>query len=236
MTARVGAAERRVQLLDVATDLVASGGVRALTMDAVAAKAGVYRPVVYRHFENAEALLDAVVERELAALRSVTDTAVAGIVGLEPRLRAAVTAWMDSFARAASTLNVALVGAPSTGLLKERRARQNRASMRFLVGELRAGGLTPADADVLAAVLLHGLVGLVALWRAKRVTRPIAIDRFVAIALGGVAALVNGPTQGVSQRRVQSVVVPAPATTMRLSVSSSAGSSRPRMSTSASTR
>ena len=192
-TVRVGAAERRAQLLDVAADLVASGGVRALSMDTVAARAGVHRPVVYRHFEDAEALLDAVVERELTVLRSVTDNAVAGIVGLEPRLRAAVTAWMDSFARAAAALNVALVDAPSTRPREERRARQNRASMRFLVAELRAGGLTPADAEVLAAVLLHGLVGLVALWRAKRVTRPIAIDRFVAIALGAVSALSNDP-------------------------------------------
>ena len=192
-TARVSAAERRAQLLDVATDLVASGGVRALTMDAVAAKAGVHRPVVYRHFENAEAILDAVVERELAGLRSVTDAAVAGVVGLEARLRAAVTAWMDAFARAAPTLNVALVDTPSTGPLKARRVRQNQASMRFLVAELRAGGLSPPDADVLAAVLLHGLVGLVALWRAKRVARPVAIDRFVTIALGGVAALSTAP-------------------------------------------
>ena len=192
-TVRVGAAERRAQLLDVAADLVASGGVRALSMDTVAARAGVHRPVVYRHFEDAEALLDAVVERELTVLRSVTDNAVAGIVGLEPRLRAAVTAWMDSFARAAAALNVALVDAPSTRPREERRARQNRASMRFLVAELRAGGLTPADAEVLAAVLLHGLVGLVALWRAKRVTRPIAIDRFVAIALGAVSALSTDP-------------------------------------------
>ena len=192
-TVRVGAAERRAQLLDVAADLVASGGVRALSMDTVAARAGVHRPVVYRHFEDAEALLDAVVERELTVLRSVTDNAVAGIVGLEPRLRAAVTAWMDSFARAAAALNVALVDAPSTRPREERRARQNRASMRFLVAELRAGGLTPPDAEVLAAVLLQGLVGLVALWRAKRVTRPIAIDRFVAIALGAVSALSNDP-------------------------------------------
>ena len=73
--------------------------------------------------------------------------------------------------------------------LRERRRQQNRASMAFLVDELRTGGLTAADAEILAAVLLDGLVGIVSLWRAKRITRPVAIDRFVAIALGAAAAL-----------------------------------------------
>ena len=95
---RVGAAERRAQLLEVAADIVSAGGARALTMDAVAVKAGVHRPVVYRHFENADAMLDAVVEDELRSLAQATDDAVAGLVGLETRLRAAVAAWMDSFA------------------------------------------------------------------------------------------------------------------------------------------
>ena len=186
---RVGAGERRAQLLEVAADIVSGGGARALTMDAVAVKAGVHRPVVYRHFENAGAMLDAVVEGELRSLAQATDDAVAGLVGLETRLRAAVAAWMDSFAKAAPLLSVALVQAPSTEPLRKRRRHQNRASMAFLVDELRADGLTAADAEILAAVLLHGLVGIVSLWRAKRITRPVAIDRFVAIALGAAAEL-----------------------------------------------
>ena len=186
---RVGAAERRAQLLEVAADIVSGGGTRALTMDAVAVKAGVHRPVVYRHFENADAMLDAVVEGELRSLTQATDDAVAGLVGLETRLRAAVAAWMDSFAKSAPLLSVALVQAPSTEPLRKRRRDQNRASMAFLVDELQADGLTAGDAEILAAVLLHGLVGIVSLWRAKRITRPVAIDRFVTIALGAAAAL-----------------------------------------------
>lgn len=188
-TIRMDRNARREQLLSVAADIVSSGGVRSLTMEAVATKAGVHRPVVYRHFANAEELLKAVVDQELSTLSSATDAAVDGIEGLEPRLRAAVSAWMDQFARAASLMNTALVKLPTTGALREQRRQQNKASMTFLTRELRNGGLTPTDAEIVAAVLLHGLVGLVALWRAKRVSRTVAIDRFVAIAMGAVNAL-----------------------------------------------
>ncbi len=186
---RVPAADRRTQLLDVAADVVSSVGVRALTLDAVAEKAGVHRPVVYRHFANVDQLLAAVVDRELGRLSRSTADAVAGVEGFERRLRSAVTAWMDHFAKSATLMDAALVRPPTSVELRAKRRQQNNASMAFLTGELHDAGLTDVDAEIAAALLLNGLIGVVALWRAKRVTRPVAIDRFVAIAMGIVAAL-----------------------------------------------
>lgn len=186
---RVAAADRRMQLLDVAADVVSSIGVRALTLDAVAEKAGVHRPVVYRHFANVDQLLAAVVDRELGRLSRSTADAVAGVEGFEQRLRSAVTAWMDHFAKSATLMDAALVRPPTSVELRAKRREQNNASMAFLTGELHAAGLTDVDAEITAALLLNGLTGVVALWRAKRVTRAVAIDRFVAIAMGIVAAL-----------------------------------------------
>ena len=186
---RVAAADRRMQLLDVAADVVSSIGVRSLTLDAVAEKAGVHRPVVYRHFANVDQLLAAVVDRELASLSRSTAEAVAGVEGFERRLRSAVTAWMDHFAKSSTLMHAALVRPPTSSELRAKRRQQNNASMAFLTGELHAAGLTDVDAEIAAALLLHGLMGVVALWRAKRVTRPVAIDRFVAIAMGIVAGL-----------------------------------------------
>ena len=186
---RVAAADRRMQLLDVAADVVSSVGVRALTLEAVAEKAGVHRPVVYRHFANIDQLLAAVVDRELGRLSRSTADAVAGVEGFERRLRSAVTTWMDHFAKSATLMDAALVRPPTSVELRAKRREQNNASMAFLTGELHAAGLTDVDAEIAAALLLNGLVGVVALWRAKRVTRPVAIDRFVAIAMGIVAAL-----------------------------------------------
>jgi AcrR family transcriptional regulator len=43
---------RHDALLDEAARLLAEGGFSAVTMEAVAARAGVSRPLVYKHFDN----------------------------------------------------------------------------------------------------------------------------------------------------------------------------------------
>ena len=55
-------------LLDAAAQLLADDGFSAVTMEAVAAQAGVSRPLVYKHFDNREALLAALWRREAAAI------------------------------------------------------------------------------------------------------------------------------------------------------------------------
>jgi len=50
-------AERRLQLVDAATRLFAERGFRAVSMEDLAAEAGVSGPAVYRHFASKEALL-----------------------------------------------------------------------------------------------------------------------------------------------------------------------------------
>ena len=63
---RLSGAERRVQLLDVARDLVAEGGYPALTIEQVAGRSGVTRTVVYQQFTDLEGLTTALLDRESA--------------------------------------------------------------------------------------------------------------------------------------------------------------------------
>ena len=52
MSARLPAAERRRQLLDVAIDVFAAKGFHATSMNDVAEAAGVTKPVLYQHFRS----------------------------------------------------------------------------------------------------------------------------------------------------------------------------------------
>src|ERR1700752_1621921 len=56
--------QRREQLLDVVLDVIDTDGVASVSMDAVARRAGVTRPVVYGQFTDANAMLRASLERE----------------------------------------------------------------------------------------------------------------------------------------------------------------------------
>lgn len=63
---RLSGPERRVQLLDVARDIVAEGGYPALTIEQVAGRSGVTRTVVYQQFTDLEGLMTALLDRESA--------------------------------------------------------------------------------------------------------------------------------------------------------------------------
>src|SRR5205807_6145159 len=80
--ARLGRAERRDAILDAAEALVASGDVEAVSMETVAERAGVSRPLVYKHFANRGELLAALYEREAALLHAelAADVEAAGTV------------------------------------------------------------------------------------------------------------------------------------------------------------
>jgi AcrR family transcriptional regulator len=60
----MSAAERREQLLDVTKTLVGEQGFHDLSVEAIAKRAGITRPVIYAHFEDLDALLEAMLERE----------------------------------------------------------------------------------------------------------------------------------------------------------------------------
>ena len=76
---RMSGQERREQLLDVGRKLFAEKGFDAVTVEEIAAKAGVSKPVVYEHFGGKEGLYAVVVDREMNHLLStISDTLTGG--------------------------------------------------------------------------------------------------------------------------------------------------------------
>src|SRR5256885_7893094 len=69
-SARLPRADRRDALLDAASALLVDGDVDAVSMETVAERAGVSRPLVYKHFANRGELLAALYDREAALLHA----------------------------------------------------------------------------------------------------------------------------------------------------------------------
>jgi AcrR family transcriptional regulator len=81
----MSAPARREQLLDVTSEIVAEHGFQAVSIQSVARRAGISRPIVYEHFDDLPGLLEALVEREMArALAQVSETALGDLTEGNP--------------------------------------------------------------------------------------------------------------------------------------------------------
>ena len=131
----MSAEARREQLLDAAKAAVAEHGFHGVSIEAVARGAGVTRPIVYRHFQDLGAVLDALIEREtLRALMQLREVLPAGV----DDLISAFEGYLSAVRSDPVTWRLVLVtpeGAPA--LLRERIAA-GQARRMALPGHARA--------------------------------------------------------------------------------------------------
>lgn len=81
----MAADQRREQLLDVTAELVVRSGFQAVSIQAVARRAGITRPIVYGHFGDLTGLLEALIRRETArALDQVRATRLRDLSSGDP--------------------------------------------------------------------------------------------------------------------------------------------------------
>jgi AcrR family transcriptional regulator len=153
---RVPRAQRREQLIDVALALVAEEGFGALSMEAVARRAGINRVVVYRSFANLQLLLVAMLRRGDQRTRAALDAVLPTEPGQQSPTRLlgdSLAAFLAAVLADPVTWRVALLRPESAPvalqkLVNRRRtqlARRLEPLVRWGAGEI---GGAPADLDV----------------------------------------------------------------------------------------
>jgi AcrR family transcriptional regulator len=73
---RLPRAERRSQLLEVSRGVFAERGFEAASLEEIAERAGVSRPIVYGHFGDKQRLFEAVVNAEIARVETAVGDAI----------------------------------------------------------------------------------------------------------------------------------------------------------------
>lgn len=82
---RMSGKQRREQLLDVTAEIVCEQGFQAASIQSVARRAGISRPIVYEHFGDLGGLLRALIGREMEqALVQVSESALADLTEGDP--------------------------------------------------------------------------------------------------------------------------------------------------------
>jgi len=174
--------DRRRQLLDAAAQLIVERGAGAMSMEALAAAAGVSKALPYKHFDNSEAVLAELYRRETAelgrsvwrALRDVDPTSDPADVPV----RVGVHAYFDELVRRGRVL--ASLSHPGSTIASI--ADPDQAGVIFEVEVLnRFHGLSRSRAKVVAGMVQGAVVGAAATWLAGRAPRADLEDALVTM-------------------------------------------------------
>ena len=148
--ARMTARERREQLLDVTRDLVGEQGFHGVSIEGVARRAGITRPVVYGHFGDLQQLLEAMLERENArALGQLAEILPPPQPGADPRdaLLAALEGYLHAVRAEPVTWRLVLMPPEGAPELLRQQVSEGRDAVVAALAEVVGPGLAPGRAS-----------------------------------------------------------------------------------------
>jgi AcrR family transcriptional regulator len=190
-------AERRRSLLDAADRIIRTAGPEA-SMTAIAAAAGVTKPILYRHFGDKAGLYRALAERYVEPLKLAVRAAMSVHGPGAERLRATIDAYLAFIEREPEVYRFLVHRAPS----EEPEARSLISDTIRQLGDevsaaMQATRGRSGEAALTSAALGHGLVGMVHVagdWWLEhpQLPRERLVDHLVAVLWEGLAGLQAG--------------------------------------------
>jgi AcrR family transcriptional regulator len=135
---RLSKGERRQTILDAATDLLVADGPESLTMERVAARVGISKPVLYDHFANSGDLLAAVYDDYATYLVETVGDALAQAGGsLTDLIRASIEGYFEAVAAKGFVLRVLGGAAGREPMIRSARQQVRDRWADFWTAELR---------------------------------------------------------------------------------------------------
>jgi AcrR family transcriptional regulator len=191
--------ERREQLLDVGRSLFADRGFDATSVEEIAARAGVSKPVVYEHFGGKEGLYAVVVDREMGRLLD-SITGALSTAGAHPRvlLEQAALSLLDYIERSPDGFRILVRDSPvaqSTGSFASLISDAASQVEHLLVNEFKTRGFDTKHAPMYAQMLV-GMVALTGQWwlDARKPRKSDVAAHLVNLAWNGLSGLEPKPT------------------------------------------
>jgi AcrR family transcriptional regulator len=188
--------ERRQQLLDIGRALFAERGFEAASIEEIAARAGVSKPIVYEHFGGKEGLYAVVVDREM---QSLLDRVTGALTAGHPRelLEQAALALLTYVEDEPDGFRILVRDSPvvsSTGTFSSLLNDIASQVEYILAREFKGRGLEPKLAGLYSQALV-GMVALTGQWwlEARRPKRDEVAAHLVNLAWHGLSGLEQRP-------------------------------------------
>jgi AcrR family transcriptional regulator len=143
----MSAAQRREQLLDVTKQLVGEQGFHDLSIEAIAKRAGITRPVIYAHFEDLDALLEAMLEREarraLSQLAAIMPTDLPDGSGRTDALLGALRGYLEAIQSDPVTWRLVLMPPEGAPRILREQVERGREGVVAALARVVGPGLAP---------------------------------------------------------------------------------------------
>jgi AcrR family transcriptional regulator len=193
---RMSGKERREQLLDVGRSLFATKGFDGTSVEEIADKAGVSKPVVYEHFGGKEGLYAVVVDREVRRLLArITES----LSGSHPRelLEQAAGGLLEYVEKDTDGFRILVRDSPvasTTGTFASMISDIATQVEHVLAGQFKSRGYDPKLAGLYSQALV-GMVALTGQWwlDARKPKRDDVAAHLVNLAWNGLSHLEPKP-------------------------------------------
>ena len=197
-------AQRREQLLDVGRGLFADKGFEGTTVEEIAARAEVSKPVVYEHFGGKEGLYAVVVDREIRQLLEAITTALTSVGDPRVLLERAALGLLDYIESSTDGFRILVRDSPvaqSTGTFASLISDVASQVEHLLADEFSRRRLDPQAAPMYAQALV-GMVALTGQWwlDTRSPDKAAVAAHLVNLAWNGLSGLEQTPILR-SQRR-----------------------------------
>ena len=191
------ASQRREQLLDVSRRLFAEKGFEGTSVEEIAARAQVSKPVVYEHFGGKEGAYAVVVDREIQSLTQSLVTALEGRGHPQVLVERTALALLDYIESSTDGFRILVRDSPvaqATGTFSSLIGDVAMQVEHLLAEQFTKRGLDPRTAPIYAQML----VGMVALtgqyWLdARSPKKDDVAAHLVNLAWNGLAGLQKNP-------------------------------------------
>jgi AcrR family transcriptional regulator len=191
------ASQRREQLLTVSRSLFAEKGFEGTSVEEIAARAEVSKPVVYEHFGGKEGIYAVVIDREVQALTGALIGALAESGHPKVLVERASLALLDYIERNEDGFRILVRDSPvaqATGTFSSLIGDVATQVQHLLEAQFRANGLAPRTAPLYAQML----VGMIALtgqyWLDARSPKKTEVAaHLVNLAWNGLRAMEKRP-------------------------------------------
>jgi AcrR family transcriptional regulator len=189
-------AERREQLIDVARTLFAERGFEGTSVEEVASRAEVSKPVVYEHFGGKEGLYAVVVDREVRHLLALMRSSLTSGRARE-LLEQAAFALLDYIEQSSDGFRILVRDSPigsETGSFVSIIGDIASRVEHILAAEFQRRGFDEVNAPMYAQMLV-GMVGTTGLWwlDERRPDKSVVAAHLVNLAWNGLSGLEKEP-------------------------------------------